>query len=1002
MFSPNPTQKTNVRHRYLIIPAIAALAILCGTGQAFAAEATASAPDSNQAGLGMLLFWHGLVFLLLLAAFGFFLLRKISAYSQANGELYGIIRNLNTSIEKRSDQLRDQAERVRHLLNSTNESILTFSPDGTITFANSHAKLLLGMEEYELIGQHSHNVLKAVDQNRDPYPPGECPVCKMIQSGTAQRFMLLTITRKNGELILISGGTSPIIEDGKLTGVILVFHDVGTSQENELWRRTIFQSAGEAFLVWDGNRTPRDCNPAMLDWLGLASRDELLNNFDKYSTAAIDDDEPQGWLANDFDACDKNGKVSTNWVFRSNTGELVPTKVVLVKIDGPFGASYFASMHDMRTIRAYEAQLDEERRVLRNIVHGAPFVMMICDEHGITKMINDVATEALGLREGDFCHNVWADKEMVDHLCSEASHDIPVVNHPVAVLDHEGRQFDALLSIKAINLENQPVLVIWLQDITEINTLRLQAEASARAKSEFLASMSHEIRTPMNAILGMTHLLLGSGPDKQQHHYLECIRQAGTNLMSILNDILDISKIESGQLEMENQPFEVASAVNNLANLLSVSAAGKKLDLAYYIQPDVPQMLVGDRLRFTQVLNSLASNAIKFTSEGSVSISVLLLENDGYDATLQVDVTDTGIGLTEDQINTLFRPFQQVDSSMTRHFDGVGLGLAISKRMVEMMGGDIWVESEPGVGSTFSFTVTMPLAGDSQNCSCQPVPDTLAGRRVLLLANDSATSEIVAQLLADSQMDCQITGTSQEAMDLLTSGIESGHPYDLVIMDDTKQKHFSQVLAPAIAGLPGGPVPCLLLIPAFNTEFYQNGTTFEDYVHLINKPVSASALYTAIGKILDLEMQIQSQKDQDLSREALSDMSKANVLLVEDNDINQEVALALLADLGIHASLARNGEEAVAMCRENNYDLVFMDVQMPGMDGLTATRMIREIPGRGHDELPILAMTANAMSGDREKSLEAGMNDHICKPIDPQILAAKLVVWLSPAEEVTE
>ena len=516
----------------------------------------------------------------------------------------------------------------------------------------------------------------------------------------------------------------------------------------------------------------------------MGSKEEALARIKELQPPLQEDGTPTARaLARVFSLCDRKGMVHACWMFRHADGSPLPCEGVMVRLTSSLGRGYFASVHDLREIRAYEATLQNERRLLSDVVEAAPSAMLICTGEGKARMLNPSAARLTGLAAGENCSGIWADYQGYLDLCAGAEQGLPAVNVPMAVrrLDApDGPCRETLAGISTINYRGNPAQLIWLQDITELRAARLAAEASTRAKSDFLARMSHEIRTPMNAILGMTHLLLQTRVDERQRHYLESTRQAARNLLGLLNDILDFSKIEAGRMTMENAPFLLSEVLENLADLLVFSAAEKGLELLFYVGPDVPYALEGDRLRFSQVLTNLANNALKFTHQGSVTVSVYLESKDAHQARLRVEVRDTGIGLTREQAGTLFQAFQQVDTSTTRRYGGTGLGLAICERLVGMMDGRIRVESEPGKGSVFVFTAVLGL-GDG--APVDAAPREFRGRRVLLAAGSPACRDVLARLLDDLRMTVRTVDSGTAALEAARAALAEGAPFDLALVD---------------------------------------------------------------------------------------------------------------------------------------------------------------------------------------------------------------------------
>ena len=926
------------------------------------------------------------------------LLRRIDQRNAARNALQHLADSLERRVEERTRQLRASQAHSLRLLNATSDGIIGTDPDGTISFANSAVQAMLGYAENELIGRNLHETLHPVHPDGSPNPKESCALCRARLGLENMRFSLESFLHKNGSIVLVDGSIAPILEDGAATGSILAFHDVGAAYKTELWQRVIFDSAGETFFIWDENHKLQDCNAAAVKWLGVGSKEEALKRIKELQPPLQEDGTPTARaLARIFSLCDQKGMVHTCWMFRHADGSPLPCEGVMVRLTSSLGRGYFASVHDLRETRAYEATLQNERRLLSDVVEAAPSAMLICTGENNARMFNPSAAHLTGLTAGENCSGIWADYQSYLDLCAGAEQGRPAVNIPMTVRRlgaPDGPCRETLASISTINYRGNPALLIWLQDITELRAARLAAEASTRAKSDFLARMSHEIRTPMNAILGMTHLLLQTSVDERQRHYLESTRQAARNLLGLLNDILDFSKIEAGRMTMESAPFLISEVLGNLADLLVFSAAEKGLELLFYVGPDVPYALVGDRLRFSQVLTNLANNALKFTHQGSVTLSVRLLSKDAQQARLQVEVRDTGIGLTREQADKLFEAFQQVDTSTTRRYGGTGLGLAICERLVGMMGGRIWVESEPGQGSVFAFTAALGLGGEAP---VDAAPEEFRGRRVLLAAGSPACRDVLARLLDDLRMTVRAVDSGPAAVEAARAALAEGAPFDLALVDHNLPEEGGLDCVAALERLSHGTLPRLLLVPAFYTDQHHGTPGLDAGTHILSKPVWRTSLRNAIVAALGLDLPLVPLRGS-MERDETDDIGSAadaHVLLVEDNEINQEVALNLLEGLGMRVTLAKDGAEAVELCRGHSFDLIFMDIQMPIMDGLTATREIRALPGVGPSEPPIIAMTAHAMSGDREKSLEAGMNDHITKPIDPRILNRKLCAWLA-------
>ena len=643
---------------------------------------------------------------------------------------------------------------------------------------------------------------------------------------------------------------------------------VEVQKEREAYERTqiMLDATPLCCSFWDENMNVVDCNLEAVKLFDMKGKQEFIDRFHELSPEF----QPSGRRSSEqavehIQEAFENERVTFEWMHQKLNGEPIPSKITLVRVWQKNHFIVVGYTRDIRKLKQAENALDQERLLLLNILNSSPVCFSILVD-GKVQFVTPFMHNFLGTKKGELFTKYLSDKSFAQYLSEDSLEKGAVRWSPVTMQTKNGEIKEMLANVFATEYYGQNGLMVWLVDVTEIRKIEADlrnardiAEDSARVKSEFLANMSHEIRTPMNAILGMMHLVKQTMLGDKQLIYVETAEKSAKLLLRIINDILDFSKIEAGKLEMESSMFSLRSIVEEVATVVSESVDKKNLILSYLIDDEIPHWVLGDSIRLKQVLLNLLSNAIKFTSKGSIRLSVHVENSDEKNAFLKFSVRDTGIGMSEKAMQRLFTPFTQADSSMTRKYGGTGLGLTISKSLIEMMHGEIQCESREGVGTIFTFTAQFEL----------PAPKSSTLDQVL----ESATEEAE-----------------------------------------------------------------------------KSGVHIPEY------------------------------------------MKGISILLVEDNKINQLVATELLKSQGFLVDVAENGKEAIQRVHEKNYDMVLMDIQMPEMDGLQATRFIRQ--EERFAELPILAMTANAMAGDRELCLEAGMNDHIAKPIQPSNLYRTLIKWL--------
>ena len=762
----------------------------------------------------------------------------------------------------------------------------------------------------------------------------------------------------------------------------------------------------QGYLFLDTEGIGIDCSHKVLELFGLKTSQDFFDNWFRLSPTV----QPNGrasvvYYQEIVSRVNASGKIVFEWLHNTINGEPLPVEVTCVRHSHNNKDFLVAYLKDMRTETDQQQDMDTEHFRLASILRSCPICFAILTEDSFA-FVTPFMSNFFGVKAGDTFSSLFPDPTMADRLYQDARDNEIVPWVPVTLKTRYGEYKEMLAySLAFDGTAGYCEQIVWLVDVTQSRKLERElkaakelAEAATKAKSEFLANMSHEIRTPMNAIIGLTHLVLQSQLNDQQTEYLETVQQSAHILLRLINDILDFSKIEAGRMLLEYGEFSIGSVISEISAIISIPIQKKNLEFHVEVDENLPVLVMGDSVRLHQVILNLLTNAVKFTENGAIRLNIDVVEADFLSAVVRFSVTDSGIGMTPIQVKGLFQPFAQACASTTRKFGGTGLGLAISQQIVKLMHGEISCQSEQGKGTTFTFTARfgIPLEGE------------------VVSVDESTEVKIHALLLGDSSHD---QATVQHYIELLGAKVSQGgaelaeiketlesgriKDIDFIIFDFSDlSKSFVPVFKMLQEKHPN-PMPVCVVVehPALEPVLAELG--IKDLAHTIKKPIVAGDLFNIVAKVVKYKEQLhheqKASKSQIMARNKVGvDIPKtirgANILLAEDNKINQMVAIGLLKVEGFETTVADNGRIALDLLEQQPFDLVLMDIQMPEMDGYETTKAIRSDERFKH--IPIIAMTASAMSGDREASLEAGMNDYVAKPIDPKLLYSALVKWI--------
>ena len=936
---------------------------------------------------------------------------------------------------KRAQEERNRVTRqMEMLLESTGQGLYGIDLQGNCTFINRATCEMVGYRPEEALGRNMHDLVHHHKLDGSFYPVDECPIYRAFRKGQGCRLDTEVIWRSDGTPIAVEYSSFPIVENGKISGAVVTVADITERKHaeekvraSEQLFRSIFENAQIGIGVFKIDRQELSPNRALQEMLGYSEKElGRLETWDEitHPEESASDAQRYGDLV-----LGKRDKDEWEQRLIRRDGRIVVTRVRFsVLRDASGRPQYVASLQeDITERRAAEDTLrkrDEELRRANFLadtaleLSKAGYWHVPLDGSGWYNSSPRRVAVFGDLPRPDYRYRL---DEMFGHA-SEGDESAALGAREAlnAAIEGTTSHYDAVFAykrpidgrvawIRAVghvqrDADGKPTDIYGVsQDITEFKRLESElvtakevAEAAAKAKSNFLANTSHEIRTPMNAILGMTHLALKTELTPKQRDYLTKTRVAAQALLGIINDILDFSKIEAGKLDMEKAEFRLESVFDNVSSLVSQRAHDKNLEFLIATPQDLPPNLIGDALRLGQILINLVNNAVKFTERGEVVVTVGLEERTSDRAKLKFSVRDSGIGMTPEQTARLFEAFSQADASTTRKYGGSGLGLSISKRLVEMMGGEIWVESNFGVGSTFQFTAWFGL-GSGETKRKHFIPD-LVGVRVLVVDDNEQARDILSDALRGFSLRADAASSGEEAIQKVVSA-DAQDPYRVVLMDwQMPGMDGLEASRQILGGKLSKHMPKILMVSAFGREDLQTQAQEIGIEGYLLKPVSPSLLYDTLVDLFGARAPEGARSRTKKEDAHAHDFNGTRILLVEDNEVNQQVATELLEGVGASVTVANHGGEALKMLMEGAgsppFDVVFMDLQMPEMDGFTATSHIRAQPRL--QALPIIAMTAHALVEERQRCLDAGMNDHVSKPIDPDALFATLTRWVKP------